>query len=200
MSSTNRSLARQSHVSDYYATPIKPITDLLNSLKNQSEVDLFEDGKLKNSLTILDPCAGGDEKNPMAYPYVLNNFGVNPESIETIDIRDDSNARLKEDFLFYDNNKKFDVIITNPPFNIAEEIINKSFKHVKDNGYVIMLLRLNFFGSKKRKIFWKDNMPILTFVHHERISFTNGQTDSIEYMHCIWKKDVKQDFTKLIII
>lgn len=71
---------------------------------------------------------------------------------------------------------------------------------VSDNGFVIMLLRLNFFGSKKREKFWRNNMPALTFVHRERISFTSGSTDSIEYMHCIWKKGALQNHTKLLII
>lgn len=139
----------------------------------------------------------GDDKNDMSYPKLLSSFGIDAM---TYDIRDDSRASIKQDFLTVENIETPQVIITNPPFNIAESIIKKSLEIVDDGGYVIMLLRLNFFGSRKRKSFWKDNMPILTVVHHERISFTGGQTDSIEYMHCIWKKGVSQDYTKLVIV
>lgn len=207
MSSTNRSNARDNHVSDYYVTPLKPISDMLDALSKQSEANyIFIQGSLlKNYLMYFDPCAGGNPSsdkigyNPMSYPEVLRNKGA--LFIETNDIRDDSLAEVKSDYI---NSEvilqRADVIITNPPFNRAVDIIKKAQKEVKDCGYVIMLLRLNFFGSKEREEFWKDNMPILTFVHRKRISFLKGATDSIEYMHCVWKQGVKQNQTKLIII
>jgi len=202
MSSTNRSNARNNHISDYYVTPSKPILDLFEALKESECCDLFtaDDGKLHWYHKYLDPCAGGDEKNEMSYPKVIQSLGVHKEFIKTVDIRENSKAEIKADFLQCSWSERYNVVITNPPFNIAEDIIKKSFEFVEDGGYVIMLLRLNFFGSKKRKEFWQNNMPILTFVHRERISFTNGQTDSIEYMHCVWKKGVTQNFTKLSII
>jgi 16S rRNA G1207 methylase RsmC len=42
----------------------------------------------------------------------------------------------------------FDMIITNPPFAIAQGIIEKSLEFCKGGGYVIMLLRLNYIGSQ----------------------------------------------------
>lgn len=204
MSSTNRSNARDSHKSDYYITPQKPILDVLSYLigdnKGMNELCDFYDEETEEikPLEWLDPCAGGDINNEMSYPKALKKYGITPT---TFDIREDSKAEFKLDYLnteIYDG--KFDVIITNPPFNIATKIIEKAFQDVKEGGFIVMLLRLNFFGSKDRKKFWENNMPIVTFVHHKRISFTNGSTDSIEYMHCVWQKGVKQDYTKLVII
>lgn len=204
MSSTNRSNARDSHVADYYVTPQKPILDVLSYLigenKGYNELLDFYDPQTEEikPLKWLDPCAGGDVNNDMSYPKALNEYGITPI---TFDIREDSKADFKFDYLnteLYDG--KFDVIITNPPFNIAKEIIEKSLEDVKEGGFVIMLLRLNFFGTKDRKQFWENNMPVMTFVHHKRISFTKGATDSIEYMHCVWQKGINQNFTKLIII
>lgn len=202
MSSTNRSNARDSHISDYYVTPNKPIVDLFEALKESECCDLFtaNDGKLHWWHKYLDPCAGGDENNGMSYPDVIRSLGVFNDNITTVDIRQNSKAKIKASIFDCKWDGQYKVVITNPPFNIAEEVIKKSFEFVEDGGYVIMLLRLNFFGSKKRKEFWQNNMPILTFVHRERISFTNGQTDSIEYMHCVWKKGVTKKFTKLSII
>ena len=200
MSSTNRGNSRDSHISDYYVTPLKPIRDLMEFLRVQEETrDIFQP---RRYMLILDPCAGGDEKNPMSYPIVLKEYAfAQNDNVFTQDIREDSLADRKEDFLSCKNDMPFDIIITNPPFNIAEEVVTKALDICVDGGFVIMLLRLNFFGSKKRENFWKNNMPILTVVHRERISFTiGGGTNSIEYMHCIWKKGVKQDFTKLSII
>ena len=109
--------------------------------------------------------------------------------------REDSRAIIKGDYLKIDcktgYNNGYDIIITNPLFSLALEIIKKAIEDVKDGGYVIMLLRLNFFGSKKRYQFWQENMPKYIFVHSERMSFTDdGETDSIEYMHAIWQKRI----------
>ena len=207
MSSTNRSNARDGHVSDYYVTPLQPIKDLLDCLSKQPETqNMFIQGNLlKNYLQYFDPCAGGNPSsetkgyNPMSYPEALRGRGA--LFIQTNDIREDSLAEVKSDYIASETIiDRADVIITNPPFNKAVEIIKKAQLEVKDGGYVIMLLRLNFFGSKEREEFWKDNMPVLTIVHRKRISFLKGATDSIEYMHCVWTKGVNQNHTKLLII
>lgn len=176
MSSTNRKNANERHISDYYVTPHKVIQDFLNVYQIDNK-----------NLKILDPCAGGDINNPMSYPYVLLKNGFN--NIQTIDIREDSLANKKIDFLEYSFQEKFDLIITNPPFNIALEIINKSFELLENNGHIIMLLRLNFLGSQSRIPFFKKHMPKEIYVHSKRISFINGQTDSIEYAHFVWNKE-----------
>lgn len=110
------------------------------------------------------------------------------------------------------------MIITNPPFAIAMNVIQKALRDVKMGGYVIMLLRLNFVGSDERFAFFKDNMPEYIFVHHKRICFCeqhdkdgyllfgkNGQpkrgsTDSIEYAHMIWRKGYNPETAKLKVI
>jgi hypothetical protein len=135
----------------------------------------------------------------MSYPEaIIQNKGVIPY---TIDIREDSLAELKTNYLTYDCKNKYDLIITNPPFNIAKDIIYKALDDVKDNGFVVMLLRLNYFGSKERKNLWEYHMPKYTFVHNRRISFVdNGATDSIEYAHYVWQKGYKPEFTMLKVI
>ena len=202
MSSTNRSNSRDSHISDYYVTPSKPIFDLFDALKGQEETSILftQKGQLNPLDKYLDPCAGGDEHNEMSYPMVISQLKQGDSFISTIDIREDSKAEKICDFLTIETVDTPKVIITNPPFNIAKEIILKSFDLVEEGGFIIMLLRLNFFGSKDRKEFWENNMPILTFVHSKRISFTKGKTDSIEYMHCVWKKGISQNYTKLMLI
>jgi hypothetical protein len=63
-----------------------------------------------------------------------------------------------------------------------------------------MLLRLNFFGTKIRKPFFTENMPKYCFIHHKRISFTNGGSDSIEYAHFVWQKGHKTNYTKTYLL
>ena len=222
MSSTNRSNERDKHVADYYVTPIADIELFLKEFNDKAKLDW-------NNIKIIDCCAGGnlevsDEKgikeiyHPMSYPTAINNvFGKC--DIDTYDIREDSLAEHKENFLETKLNYKPDVIITNPPFNQAVQIIEKAIEDVSDGGYVIMLLRLNFFGSKDRFHFFKKYMPEWCFVHHSRIGFLDkkdengyvvfdkssglpkrGATDSIEYCHMVFRKGYQPDHTKLVII
>lgn len=188
MSSTNRGNDR--HVSDYYVTPV---TDIVRFM---GEFIRHEPESFKG--IILDPCAGGDADNPMSYPTAISQFlGYDTK---TIDIRSDSLAQTICDYLDVSLDYTPNTIITNPPFFLAEEIIRKSLDIVSDDGFVIMLLRLNFYGSVKRKSLFDDFMPKYSFVHHKRISFTGGPTDSIEYQHCVWRKGHTPEFTRLKVI
>lgn len=191
MSSTNRSNARAEHIADYYVTPQSHIRNFFATFLAD------EDIQRPDKMRTLDPCAGGDAHHTMSYPAVLEEFGIYPK---TIDIREDSIAELHDDYLNVECTD-FDLIITNPPFNKAQMIIEKALNDVSVGGYVVMLLRLNYFGSKQRFQFWKNNMPKYAYVHHTRMAFTdNGKTDSIEYMHCVWQKGYKTDSTILKII
>lgn len=193
MSSTNRSESRSTHISDYYVTPINKIEEFLREFIKH-EPDAFNG-------YILDPCAGGDESHPMSYPIALSKLGVDPENVITVDIRKDSLAEIREDYLSIECPGDFSVIITNPPFNMARDVIEKALGDVRDNGFVIMLLRLNFFGGKLRADMWERQMPKYAFVHNKRLSFTDdGKTDSIEYMHCVWQKGYYPEFTQLKVI
>lgn len=196
MSSTNRKNAQERHVSDYYVTPQSDIVLFFSEWLKDLEGHNFD-----NAIW-LDPCAGGDVKNEMSYPAVIHKaLGVPNENIFTLDIREDSRASNKGDFLDIEFQRKFDIVITNPPFNVAQEIIEKALSITQEGGYVIMLLRLNFLGSKARKPFWDKYPPKYVYVHHKRISFKeDGGTDSIEYAHFVWQKGQypKQALLKVI--
>jgi len=197
MSSTNRGYDR--HKSDYYVTPLEPIREFL--------VEFLVDEKIDrpDRLYWLDACAGGEVKEEqiithMSYPVILEEL-CSPVVITTLDIREDSPAEIKSDYLTWNKHKdEYDIIITNPPFNLAEQVIRKALSDVKDSGYVIMLLRLNFFGSVTRKPLWEEFMPKYCYVAHKRISFIKGSTDSVEYGHFVWQKGYTPEFTKLKVI
>jgi hypothetical protein len=78
--------------------------------------------------------------------------------------------------------RQYDVIITNPPFSLAMEVILKSLELA---DYVCMLLRLNFLGSADRHSFFREMMPDV-FVIPERPSFDGKGADSIEYAWFVW--------------
>lgn len=183
MSSTNRGYSR--HQSDYYVTPVDEIKRFLSAwlFDEQRNSDYWQDlTERPDKLSWLDPCAGGDDKHPMSYPEALKEIGVAPE---TMDIRQDSLANIKGNYL-KEQFAGLDVVITNPPFYLSKEIIEKA---LDESEYVVMLLRLNFLGSKGRFEFWQNNPPKKIYVHHKRMSFTDGGgTDSIEYAHFVWQR------------
>jgi hypothetical protein len=205
MSSTNRTNAQERHIADYYFTPIPSIRDFFTAwLEDMSdEEDFLSVAHQSRNLVWLDPCAGGDELHPMSYPkFILDNILSDGEGIiDTIDIREDSLAEVKGDYLTMETRTDYDIIITNPPFNIAQQIIEKAMRDVQEGGYVIMLLRLNFLGGQCRKEFWEKYPPQRIYVHRKRMSFQDkGGTDSIEYMHCVWQKGENKKESLLRII
>ena len=70
------------------------------------------------------------------------------------------------DFLTKDFDRKYDNIITNPPFKFAQEFVEKSLTIV--NKQVIMLLKIQFLESKSRKEFLKNSPLKYVYVFSER--------------------------------
>lgn len=191
MSSTNRGAHRVKW--DYYITPKYAIRDFLKEFTKQVSFD--------NGMIVLDPCAGGSATQDMSYPKVLSEFGF--YNVRTIDIREDSMAETKNDYLNCIIAIPPKLIITNPPFDSSIPIIKKALKDVDDNGYVVMLQRLNFMGGVTyKKDFWDEvGLPKYIFVHRKRMSFTEDKkTDSIEYAHYVWQKGYNPEFSQIKII
>lgn len=198
MSSTNRSAVREEERKlnqDYYVTPPWAVREFLSSWDDNTHAMSILRNPQAEQL-ILDPCAGGDIDNDMTYPMVLGEWGINPL---TMDIREDSRAMIVADYLTTDVEAQFDLIITNPPFNIAQLIIEKALHDCVDGGFVIMLLRLNFLGGQKRAPWLKQHMPSDIYVHTKRMGFNPlapSKTDSIEYAHFIWIKGENPDYAR----
>lgn len=204
MSSTNRGGDR--HAADYYVTPQKPIQDFLHAFSEDDPADYgWPDGReffgrMASGISILDPCAGGDAKTDMAYPKALADGAARGlpgwpviSSMTTVDWRSDSRAEHKGiDFLMWNAPHTFDMAITNPPFGIAQEIIDRCFQVVAPGGIVVMLLRLNFFGGEKRFDWWRKNMPTVCYVHSKRIGFMEHmQLDSPDFLEWRLKQGAK---------
>lgn len=229
MSSTNRS-KRAGQGADYYVTPVEAIETFLIEFKNDWDKVVnpiaFPSQK---TIRILDPAAGGDSCNGMSYPAALSKVPLwVHEEIHTLDVRQDSQAQMKCSYFddwAYDMPSigGYHVIITNPPFHLAMEFILHSLngKHLAFGGLVIMLLRLNFFGSDKRYEFFQQHRPVACYVHSKRMGFwpeevspemiewckandvqvqKHGATDSVEYMTAVWQQGINPEFTKLRVI
>ena len=178
---------------DFYQTPQKVIDALLNNYEIDEEKQCY----------ILEPCAGDG-----AIIKELQREGYC--NIKAIEIRPEETQNLNElvgygrfaiaDFLTMSEKHtgRPDVIITNPPFSLAMEILEKSMKIVSEKGKVILLLRLGFLASDKRFDFMRENPPTDMFVLHKRPSFTGKGTDSQEYGWFVWDKDKQTQSIKII--
>lgn len=139
---------------DFYPTPDSCVCQILN------EVDFT---KVKS---FVEPCRGDG--------VIYNKI---PEGI----IKDFAEIREGRDYLR--ETYKSDLVITNPPFSIALDFLQKS---LSESTSVVYLLRLNFLGSQKRKEFWNTNPPTHIFVLSKRPSFTGKGTDATEYAWFVW--------------
>lgn len=164
MSSTNRGTDRQ--INDHYDTP---------EYTTQSLLDVHD-----IKYPVLEPCAGNS-----AIADMLTNGEVVTNDIDKLSRVDYQYDYLKNESL---KGIGFKTIMTNPPFHIALEIIEKALKDVIEGGEVIMLLRLNFLGAQKRKPFWNDAPLKHIFVVSKRPCFINNKSDSIEYAWFIFEK------------
>ena len=122
--------------------------------------------------------------------------GVWVEGIEVDENRtrtDDYNTWQKVDFLsdFWPWGHKADVVMSNPPFSLAELFVRQGLDLAHpDGGRVVMLLRLAFLeGQARGKGLWRETPLEHVAVLSARPSFTgNGKTDSkTAYAIFVWR-------------
>lgn len=116
----------------------------------------------------LEPCEGDGRITSF-----LSNKGINTTGIDIQNNIDYLNTKVN----------KVDLILTNPPYSLAKEFIEKA---LIDANTVIMLLRINFLGAQKRYQWWTYNEPTSLYVLSKRPSFTGKGTDSTEYAWYVW--------------
>lgn len=144
---------------DYYATNPKAVEMLLTNY-------IFD------ASTILEPCVGeGHIAN------VINNFFINKREITGIDLVDRGYPNtIVADFLTYETDKKWEGIISNPPYSLAMEFIEKGMELLEDNGQMAMFLKIQFLEGAKRKEFFEKYPPKYIYVFRNRMAtWNNGQ-------------------------
>ena len=96
-----------------------------------------------------------------------------------------------QDFLEYEPAPEFtpDLIVTNPPYSLAEQFVRHSMKILSDTGLCIMLIQCGFSGSNKRIPFWSEYPPIFQVMPRPRPGFVKigkNSSDSREYYFYVW--------------
>jgi hypothetical protein len=129
---------------------------------------------------ILEPCAGDGSIVHVLEPWL---FRKTSPSIVAIDIR------YGQDFLAMDLDRRFDFVITNPPYSLAQEFVTKALEVA---NCTIMLLRLGFLAGQHRREWWRKHPPTALFVLSKRPSFTGRGTDATDYAWFVWDSTGRQ--------
>lgn len=83
--------------------------------------------------------------------------------------------------------ERIDWVVTNPPFNVAAQIVPLAYEFA-DKG-IAMLLRLSFLEPVEDRGAWLNENPPTKLIVLPRISFTgNGKTDSVTCAWMVWEK------------
>ena len=144
---------------DYYATP-KYATRLF--------IDKLMEDNIKLKGSFLEPACGGGHISDVLIEY----FG--DDNVFSFDLVDRGYARLNgvKDFLT-DDFKRFDNIITNPPFKYAKEFILKSLSISNDK--VMMLCKIQLLEGVKRYDLFKNTPLKYVYVYSSRVAtYRNG--------------------------
>lgn len=142
---------------DYYATNPKAVEMLLTNYT-------FD------AATILEPCVGGGH-----IANAINDFFTNKREITALDIVDRGYPdTIVQNFLNWETDKKFEGIITNPPFSLAQEFIEKGMDLLTDDGQMAMFLKIQFLEGAKRKEFFEKYPPKYVYVFRNRMATWNS--------------------------
>ena len=187
MGATGRGTERKPY--DFYATPIDCVENFINN---------YGIDRIKGN--ILEPSAGnGNVIQALRQKKVQ---GI----ITALELRDeeiDSLTRISDkviidNFLEWEADKDYDVIIGNPPYTYAREFIEKCFKIANENTVIIMLLRTAFLESKSRYEFWQQYPLSGLYTLSKRPSFTGKGSDATSYSWFIWDNRTDKQEIKVI--
>lgn len=138
---------------DFYATDPKAVEMLLNTYRI-------------NGTKILEPCVGQGH----IADKVLSFYKSEYKSVTGVDIVDRGyKDTIVTDFLTWNTDDKYDAIITNPPYSLAKEFIEKGLSLLKEDGQMAVFLKLQFLEGAKRKEFFKDYPPKYIYVFRNRM-------------------------------
>lgn len=147
------STTRERIKDDFYATPFEATRSIL------------EKEKLDGS--ILEPAAGQGHISKVLSEYYQENKIFSTDLVQRED-RFGCDIKSGIDFLLEDYPEKFDNVITNPPFSLAKEFIEKALKVA--NKKVIMFAKIQLLEGQSRKEFFADHPPKAVYVFSKRVN------------------------------
>lgn len=165
---------------DYYSTDPKALEIFLDKIK--------EDNITLHNKIWESACGEGHLSK------VLENRGYQVFSSDLVD----RGFGKVQDFLNYENQNKLSVdILTNPPYNKAQEFVEKALDVIQDDYYVVMFLKIQFLEGKERRKLFDKYPPKYIYVNSARqICYLNGDmskkmSSATCYCWYIWEKGWK---------
>lgn len=149
---------------DFYPTPENVTEALLNFFPELT-------GK-----RILEPACGD---GAMARVLSWNN------DVIASDLRDSGYGIPNIDFLTGYEDDYFDAIITNPPFNVADDFIKRSLERA---DFVGMVLKSQYWHAKKRLRLFNDTPPSYVLPLTWRPDFTGEGASLMDVTWTVWIK------------
>ena len=168
--------AAQRVENDFYATNPNAVNMILNKYNFYAQ-------------NILEPCVGQGH-----IAYAIDEFYNHSKNITAIDIVDRGYPNtIVTDFLNYQTEKRYDGIITNPPYSLAKEFVEHSMDLLDNDEFCIMLLKIQFLEGKARKELFKKYPPKFVWVFSERQKCLKNDKDTggssaVCYCWFIWQK------------
>ena len=185
---------------DFYATDPKAVKAILNSYSFFENADYMSG----NQHYFLEPCVGEGHIVKAVNNWCKENCRSLPQ-FECVDIvnRNYPNTYIA-DFLQWNTDKKYNGIISNPPYSLAKEFVEKGMELLQENGKMLMFLKLQFLEGAKRKELFEKYPPKYIYVFRNRMpTWKGGQpinpdtgkkwAEVICFAWFVWKKGSKTE-------
>lgn len=176
------------HDKDDYETPAWVVNALL-----ENHPLPFPIGK------VLEPCAGS---GAILRAFYAKYWNQRQEAFKftAVEIRQEPCYDLQRwadkvhcaDFLTWQPDEEYRLILTNPPYSIAQQIVEHALD-IAHGAEVIMLLKLSFLATLERFPFWQKHPLSKLLVLRDRPSFIGGGSDNSEYAWMIWNSGPGQE-------
>lgn len=153
------SMTRERADNDFYATPFYATEAILNEIE------------LKGS--ILEPAAGQGHISKVLKDYYPNSEIVSTDLFQK-NAKFGITIQTGIDFLKHDFEKRYDNIITNPPFKLATEFIERALQ--LSNDKVIMFAKIQLLEGVKRWEIFNSTPLKFVYVFSKRVNvLRNGE-------------------------
>ncbi len=193
---SNNMIARVNHPEhDFYETPAEVVWALLKHEKFDDELDEGE--------WVLDPCCGNGAiikvlaKNGFTaegFDIKMRDF-VCPETDFLSLVTDGYDMLTPDDFVAL---ACPDYIITNPPFKLALPFVKQALKFARKK--VAMLLRMQFYETKGRYEFLKEDPPIRIYSFSDRVDMIGVNSKMMWFGWFVWEIGYKGPTTIIPIL
>lgn len=175
---------REEH--DFYATDKIAVADFLTAFCDRDRNELGHS---------VWECACGEGN----ISDVLEDFGFGVNSSDLIDRGYQSAGFRVFDFLSEPFPYNGD-ILTNPPYKHSIAFIERALENVQENARVIMLFKVQFLASQKRRKLFEKYPLEYVYVHSKRIKILknnkkSNHSNALDYAWFVWRKGFKGETT-----